>query len=156
MYFELIHGHHGFSFLPGHSLGKSYSSSEMPSMYSTAPADWTTYIRRKRIINTFQWIFLSNGVKLISLDNRLTYIRLSPSKRGESWGWKKVYYILHAPLTYELKNPEENIASYIQIITVITKYWKTNTNILHITVNEGMHFSLIMDDWLKMSFTKWL
>ena len=27
---------------PGHSLGKSYPSAEMQSMYSAAPADWAT------------------------------------------------------------------------------------------------------------------
>ena len=28
---------------PGHSLGESYPSVEMQSVYSTAPADWATY-----------------------------------------------------------------------------------------------------------------
>ena len=32
-----------FSVTPGHSLGEeSYLSAEMQSVYSTAPADWTT------------------------------------------------------------------------------------------------------------------
>ena len=29
---------------PGHSLGESYSSAEMQSVYSTAPADWVICI----------------------------------------------------------------------------------------------------------------
>ena len=33
----------------GHSLGRSYHSAEVQSVYSTAPADWAINIRRFRI-----------------------------------------------------------------------------------------------------------
>ena len=39
---------------PGHSLGESYSSDEMQSVYSTAPADWAIFMLRG-IYNPIFW-----------------------------------------------------------------------------------------------------
>ena len=60
---------------PGHSLGGSYPSAEVQSVYSTAPADWATTYNgnpRAKIISCYSPTNLSEETELVAFNGELS------------------------------------------------------------------------------------
>ena len=53
---------------PGHSLGESYPSSEMYSVYSTTPADWARLMFNWIVSVTLQYLEPFNFVDLFQIE----------------------------------------------------------------------------------------